>query len=271
MIENKKENLEISGTGVADGGCYHEVELSGAAYVNGDLFCDSLDCSGASRIQGNVECTEDMDCSGSFRCSGNIRAGDLDTSGFFACEGNVTVKNLDCAGNFQAAGEIQAEDLDCSGSLNASQVRCKDMDVSGGLKVESNVEAETCTLEGTATIPGLLNAEEIEITASPETTIGDIGGSKITVSAPRRSSVIIECGAVKIFVKTGKKEPEEGVNGNMTVHSIEGDEINLELVTADVVRGRSVTIGTGCKIRRVEYSESFHAEEGTVEEAVKME
>ena len=52
--------------------------------------------------------------------------------------------------------------------------------------------------------------------------------------------------------------------GRARIGSIEGDDIELENVEADIVRGKYVRIGHGCRIGTVEYGENLEAEPGTV-------
>ena len=52
--------------------------------------------------------------------------------------------------------------------------------------------------------------------------------------------------------------------GRARIGSIEGDDIELENVEAEIVRGKYVRIGHGCRIGTVEYGENLEAEPGTV-------
>ena len=52
--------------------------------------------------------------------------------------------------------------------------------------------------------------------------------------------------------------------GCARIGSIEGDNIELENVEAEIVRGKYVRIGHGCRIGTVEYGENLEAEPGTV-------
>ncbi len=61
-----------------------------------------------------------------------------------------------------------------------------------------------------------------------------------------------------------------GRTPSLRTNSIEGDRVELEYTTAMVVRGKEVIIGEGCKIDRVEYTETFQAQPGTVGQAVKI-
>lgn len=275
MTTEERKDLDISGSGRVSGGAYADVDISGAGTVSGDLYCESLDCSGSGHIDGNLECEGDMDCSGSFHCSGNIQTDGIDASGSFHCDGDLKAGEVDASGSFKIGGTLSAEELDVDGSVCAKDIHAGRVEVDGSLKVEGGVEAEHFSLEGAATIPGLLNAEEISITANPSVKIGDIGGSKITITdgLGGNNGIVINLGGSRtINIQPGifSMQRKKAV-GNMTVNTIEGDEISLESVTADVVRGRVVTIGEHCKIRRVEYSESLRNEPDTVDEAVKTE
>jgi len=58
--------------------------------------------------------------------------------------------------------------------------------------------------------------------------------------------------------------------GILDVEAVEGDELDLEWTVAEVVRGRVVKLGPGCKIGRVEYSESLEVSpQAEVREEVK--
>ena len=52
--------------------------------------------------------------------------------------------------------------------------------------------------------------------------------------------------------------------GCARIGSIEGDNIELENVEAEIVRGKYVRIGHGCRIGTVEFGENLEAEPGTV-------
>ena len=52
--------------------------------------------------------------------------------------------------------------------------------------------------------------------------------------------------------------------GCARIGSIEGDNVELENVEAEIVRGKYVRIGHGCRIGTVEYGENLEAEPGTV-------
>ena len=57
--------------------------------------------------------------------------------------------------------------------------------------------------------------------------------------------------------------------GCARIGSIEGDNVEFENVEAEIVRGKYVRIGHGCRIGTVEYGENLEAEPGTVRQSTQ--
>ena len=92
-----------------------------------------------------------------------------------------------------------------------------------------------------------LTADKIEIHIGGRCRAKEIGGERIEV---RRASHSLLAGLVRILdVNSGVSRLETTV--------IEADEISLEDTTADVVRGKRIEIGAGCRIGTVEYEEKL--------------
>ena len=104
-------------------------------------------------------------------------------------------------------------------------------------------------MSGAVEISGLLNAETVEISANRAVHISAIGGGTIRVLQKDTATVL------GIFHTSP---------GCARIGSIEGDNIELENVEAEIVRGKYVRIGHGCRIGTVEYGENLEAEPGTV-------
>lgn len=247
-----KIDMSISGSSTMPGGEYGRVRISGSGRVQGNLRCDSLGCSGAAKVLGDVDCAGEARCSGAVKVEGTLGCGSLHSSGSTHCV------RLNCAGEAQTSGslvveeQLEAGQVYGSGALRAGSLRCGELRSSGTLDA-ADVEAERADISGAARIPGLLNAETVTISAGGTVVIGSIGGSSIRIT------------------------PGEGhgwgllrrvVQGRARVDSIEGDDIELESVEARAVRGRRVRIGGDCRIDRVEYSERLDAQPGTVDSAV---
>lgn len=247
-----KIDLRISGSSTMPGGEYGQVRISGAGRVQGALRCDSLGCSGAAKVLGDVDCAGEARCSGAVNVEGALGCGSLH------CDGSTHCLRLNCAGEVHASGSLVVEEalgagqLDSSGSLQAGSIRCGELQSSGRLKVGGDVEAEQVRLSGAVQIPGLLNAEAVDIRAGG-VEIGSIGGSSIRILPGEGHGWGIFRRSTPVCAQIG---------------TIEGDDIELDCVQAQVVRGRRVRIGAHCRIGRVEYSECLDAQPGTVEVAV---
>lgn len=237
---SEKMDLNISGASVMPGGDYGTVRISGSGKINGNLRAETLRCSGAANVLGDVV-TGELDCSGSCKIEGNLEVQTAHISGGFQTKGNVS------GGEFHLSGGVKTE-----GSLH-----CQQLLMSGDLNVEQDVEAEEVRLSGRAAIGGLLNAETIEIKSFGCSTIKEIGCSSLTVRKNAKENLVR-----RLFGYDNANALEAG--------TIEADQADLEYTKADVVRGRDIVIGVGCSIRRVEYTGTCQAADGTVTELVKI-
>ena len=229
-------DMKIAGSGCIAAGEYENITVSGSARLSGFIRCPSLHCSGSSHCEGNLEAQKNIKVSGSAHFDQNVHAQDIGISGSARVNGNCTVTgDLRISGSLRCDGDIKGNSITVSGSV-----------------CTANMEGEDIRISGKITCPGLLNAENIVIKmdgASSE--IGSIGGSKISIYPERHT-------------KKGTRLPllskllgSNGRNSLTVQESIEGDEIGLEMVTAQRVVGRVVAIGEGCHIDLVQYSDSI--------------
>ena len=235
-------DVHISGSGRVASGNYNEIHISGSGRLDGPVWCQSCHVSGSCRDEGTLTVMDDFHCSGSFRSEGHVDCGEISVSGSAHINGNV-------------AGR---EEIHISGSLKCHSLYGGEVSISGGLNAERDVEAEEFHMSGGGEIKGLLNAEEVDIciggiTLGTALKIGQIGGSEIRI---RRSKVGGLLGKLM-----GEKRLGSGI---VEVGTIEGDDISLEAVKADVVRGSDVEIGEDCEIRRVEFSGELTVGTGAV-------
>lgn len=260
----KEIDLKISGSSSVMGGEYNTVSISGAGKINGNLKCDSFACSGSGKVLGDLE-TESVRSSGSTKIEGSVQCQTASVSGSFLC-GNLEVsEELKASGGIHISGSLRGGQVRISGSLKTDEsIHCRDMHVSGTCEVQSgDLNAEFFRCSGVLRVPGLLNAETVEIYPTSASRVGSIGGTNIRISTEQAG----KGHSWAVFVSGFHVSTNPGP---MQVGTIEGDTVELEYTRAHVVRGTQVRIGKGCKIDRVEYSESLDAEEGTVEEAVKV-
>ena len=141
-----------------------------------------------------------------------------------------------------------------AGRVNGS-LKCEELHCSGAAKVQGGVDcAGELRSSGAVQIGGLLNAETVEISANPAVHIHAIGGGTIRVLQKDTTT----------FLGIFRTSP-----GCARIGSIEGDNIELEYVEAEIVRGKYVRIGRGCRIGTVEYGENLEAEPGTVRQSTQ--
>ncbi len=231
-------DMKVSGSGHIMAGEYDNIHVSGASKVQGPIRCKSFHCSGSSRCEGSLEASEGVHISGSSHFHGNIQANSIHISGSSSIDGRCIAKEeAQMSGGFRCSGDLKANRLRLSGSAHAA-----------------NIEAEEVSISGKVICPGLLNAEKTTIKLHGATSqIGNIGGSVIHIGQDCKDDYEIHINLFFFQYKSKKsKEP-----GKLTVaEAIEGDEIILDHVTAKTVVGRVITIGPGCHIDSLQYSES---------------
>ncbi len=232
-MSEKRNSATISGAGTISGGTYDRVSISGAGKVTGDLSADEIKISGSGKIQGKTEATL-IAASGSAVFSQDVIADEMKVSGSARVDGQVRVKELKCSGTFKTAKGIASEYIK----------------VSGDLRVGEDVEAEIFKASGGFKIEGLLSADRVEIKLGGRCQAREIGGERIEVTRGgwREKGILLD-GLIKLFTGGGTAE--------LHTTQIEGDEILLEDTIAEIVRGKTVEIGPGCRIGLVEYSESL--------------
>ena len=247
---NEQIDMKISGSSTMPGGEYNRVSISGAGKINGDVKCAELRCSGAAKVHGSVQCAGEIRTSGACKIGGSAQCESLNSSGAFHTQTDLTVQTqLHSSGSVRIGGQLTADEILSSGCLEAASIHCRDFKGSGSCVVSGDLEAESAVLSGAVEIGGLLNAETVNISTNCAVHIGAIGGSSIRIT---QKDVRTLFGFIRM------------ASGCAHIGSIEGDTIELEYVEAEIVRGKYVRIGEGCRIGTVEYGENLEAEPGTV-------
>ena len=203
-----------------------DYKFSGAGTVPSGEY-DAVKVSGAAKLSGDVRCTS-FSASGSFGGSGSI-----------VCSGGVHL-----SGSASIDGPISAGELKASGAFKCKGLRGGDLRVSGAVRVDGDMEGDSIRVSGSIKCSGLVNADRIEIHIGGACSAGSIGGSEINIYSEGHSG-----GLFRLFSKKR--------SGTMSVtESIEGDNVYLEYVNCPTVIGRRVTVGPGCRIGSVQYSET---------------
>ncbi len=246
-MNEKQRSATLAGAGTLSGGTYERVSISGAGRIEGDVVAQEIHVSGSAKCEGRVEAKE-MHVSGSVVFAKDVVADELKVSGSGRVEGNAQVKEFKCSGSFRAAKDLSGEYIKSSGRLH----------------VACNLECDIFKASGGFEIGGLLSADRVDIELAGRSQAREIGGETISVQRGGwRDRGILLDGLVRLFVGSGAAE--------LHVAQVEGDDVLLEDTIADVVRGKRVEIGRGCRIGKVEYTESLQVDpDAEVREKVKV-
>jgi cytoskeletal protein CcmA (bactofilin family) len=287
MVENRGgERVTIAGSGKVSGGVYESVRIAGAGKIEGDVEAKTINTAGSCKIEGNAK-AEELATAGTCKVAGSITAGEMKTAGTCSIEKDVKADLFKCSGSQKIGGRLSA----------------KYTRIAGFCGVGGDVEADKFLSEGSFKIDGLLSADEIEIRLGGNCRAREIGGERIEVRRKGRHwdwrGPKLKEGIEKLSEKLDRLSGRFGVeinidsekvaqeldrlgekikfniggwgSGILETELIEGDEISLEWTKAKTVRGKQVTIGEGCEIERVEYSQSLEVDEAAeVKEQVKL-
>lgn len=233
-----ERNVTISGAGRIEGGSYGTVKIAGSGRVVGDLVAEEFKAAGSAKVEGN------------------LKAQRFEAAGAFRCEGDLELEEGEAAGSLKVVGRVRAKELKLAGSAQAKGITGGYLRAGGSLSVE-NVEVEIFRLMGAFEIGGLLSADRVEVELEGRARAREIGGEKIVVRAGQRSMGGFLSTALGFLL--GQGPPKE-----LVAEVIEGDEIELEATQARLVRGGKIKIGPGCRIERVEYTETLEVAPGAV-------
>jgi cytoskeletal protein CcmA (bactofilin family) len=209
-----------------------DLKINGSGSAAGGRYT-SVFIKGNGRIEGDLDCVY-LEINGQCNMNGNVKAGSVKVHGISSIKGNLETEKAKIHGTTDIEGNLSVEKAETYGSIS----------------VDGDCNAEVFKIEGTFEIEGLLNAGELELSLYGPSSAREIGGEKITVKRKGK----YDLWGIKSLIMPG-------VNKELTVDIIEGDDIYLENTIAKVVRGNNITIGSGCKIDLVEYKDNFKQNE----------
>jgi cytoskeletal protein CcmA (bactofilin family) len=222
------KTLKISGKGAGPGGVYDEVAVAGSARVGGDLEAATVSIAGSCMMEGAV------------------KAGAFAASGAFEVGRDLHAKSLRASGTGEVGGDVRAETLKFSGRLIAGgTVKAREATISGFVECGGNLEADQLQLTGAFDVGGSVGGQRIQIALAGRSRASEIVAPEISVRRASWRWRLLDF-------------PWRRSSALLSAETIEGEKVHLEATHAGTVRGRQVTIGPGCRIEVVEYSESLH-------------
>ncbi len=258
--EAVNQNIKINGSGTAGGGKYDEVKINGSGKITGSIECEVLKIDGSGKVEGDVN-SETVKFNGSGSIEGNVYATQMKTNGSSSVDKNAVVDELIINGSSVFKQDVQVVEFEINGTSKVyGKVIGGEVKVNGVLKVNGSCEVERFRSHGVIEVGGLLSADLIELNIGYHSSAKEIGGEKISVRQYGSNNIIKQI--INFF-----KPRSEVLEADM----IEGDEIDLEVTRAKLVRGKKIVIGEKCEIERVEYTDTIEIHSSSkVKESVKI-
>ncbi len=281
-----RDEVRISGSGRIAGGDYRKIVVAGSGTITGDIRVEELTVAGTAKFEGDVE-TGKLKVTGSSRLAGRLDAETVTSRGSLAVDKRVKSDLFKSYGSLEVSKDLISGEIYLAVSA----------------KIEGDVKGESFTSRGSFSVSGLLTADQIEVWLGSDNYAAEVGGEQIRITKKGLSLDLnrervkggvenLEKGLDRLGDKLGfeldldedrisrgitklGKKLSSYVNripsGSLESEVLEGDSLELEGVKAKVVRGKSVVIGEGCVIDKVEYSDTIEVKEGSrVEEKVSL-
>ncbi|WNS44591.1 hypothetical protein [Paenibacillus sp. MMS20-IR301] len=184
-----------------------------------------------------------VNINGVSRINGALSAHSCKCDGVMKMNGDLAAEEMELNGNLKVKGNLQFDVMKLDGVLlGEGSLRGENCKLNGMLKLKGNCEVEELIGEGVFTVGGLLSAGRMEFGLQGLAEAGEIGVESLII---RKTGTAVWGRLLGGIIPKLRLE--------LRVKVIEGDYIDLEYTTADVVRGGTVIIGEGCSIGRVEY------------------
>lgn len=205
-----------------------DLKINGQSSAAGGIYNDVI-INGEGRITGDLDCIN-LKINGKCDIKGNVKSESVNVNGSNSIKGDLEAEKAKINGTIDIDGNLSVDKAETYGIIN----------------VNGDCNAEIFKIKGTFAIEGLLNAGKLELSLYESSRAREIGGEKITVK---------RIGGLKGMIMSSGRGKE------LTVETIEGDDVYLENTNAKIVRGNNIELGPGCEIELVEYKDSFKQDE----------
>lgn len=212
----------------------------------------------------------DISCAGDLKFSGSIIADSIKAAGDLVADKDVKAGKISVYGDGKFKGGLEAEEISVYGDGNFLQhVKGKEIKIFGSMK-GTVVEGEKITINGELESVEEISADELILNGEFHVRSSmNLGYGKFQLVGKSDATEIF-CEKLEIRNNTESFHGilsgliSKGKGGTLKVDVIEGDEIYLVNTTANIVRGKTVKIGEGSKIGKVEYSDTLEIFDGGV-------
>jgi cytoskeletal protein CcmA (bactofilin family) len=277
------DTIKIAGSCRVDGDLdVRQLKIGGSLRVEGDLKAQEFKTAGSSRVIGDVN-AELMKTAGSCAVDGHVRAKLFKNAGSQQVNGILRAEEISSGGTLKITGDVEANkflsrgQFEIGGLLTADEVKIElgqgRVQEIGGERIEVRLRGPFWSWRKA----GRWGEVDLNLEMGPP-------GPPPPPEPPRKrkgfsyerdqegAHIKINVGELledvfqeleRVGVELGKTGERLGYaftrqsSGWLEADSIEGDEIFLENTKARMVRGKKITIGAGCEIETVEYSDSL--------------
>lgn len=210
-----------------------DIKINGHGSSTGGKY-NSVTINGSGSIGADLECVT-MRVNGQCNVDGSVKADSVKINGNSSIKGNLEAEKVNVKGMVDIGGNLSVEEAKTQGNIS----------------IDGDCNAEIFSVDGMFAVEGFLNAGELELNLYGPSRAREIGGEKITV----KKSGKFGFGSLKSIIMPF------GHTKELTVDTIEGDDIHIENTQAKVVRGNNIELGPGCEVELVEYKDSFKQDE----------
>ena len=224
--------MQFNEAGQFEGGIYEKVEVTAEVIVSSSIEAHEIIVTreGSLTIQGKLNAPY-IHVEGKLTVEDTIETNEMtiDSTAEVAAGNNVIATNVENKGKFKL-----------NEGLRTAQLHSK-----GVLVARGPVNAEQFKSTGSIQLDNDLTAQDIEIIVAESSNIRYVNGGNVTVKAEREKL---------LFKDTASK---------LSVRELDGKEVAVENVVADIVRGSRVVIHNNCTIKTVEYEEDYTYDESS--------
>lgn len=209
--------------------------------TNGGIF-ENIRTSARTDLTSSVEANEVMvDNGGDLFIQGRLNTPYITVNGVLDVMDTLetSVIHVKSDGTLKVGDAMTAESLDVDGNAELAKVRVERISSKGTFNAAGPVDAKQFSSSGPLRVNGDLSAEEIYIKVAPNSLVNYINASAVSIKAAREGLIF------------------KDKDTTLSVLEVIGDDVYVENITADLVRGDRVTIGQNCVIKVVEYTESY--------------
>jgi cytoskeletal protein CcmA (bactofilin family) len=232
-------NTRIRGSGRINLPNYGSISISGS----GDISPEKIKTRGSTKLPGGLVLGK-LSTRGSTHIDGGINAEELDFKGSTLVNGDTIFLTLTKSGSMHILGDLDGKEAVIQGShkIEGNVSVSAFLESKGSIKVNKDVECDGFfSFNGVIDVSGNVRADHLE--GRLESNISHVGGD-------------IE--AKKVDIRPIYTYQGRYSNGKLNTRNVYADEIYLENVVAEDIKGNNITIGPGCEIKgNIKYKNSL--------------